>query len=144
MSNFNNDNREKGVFSSASDRVNLRVSRNSEYADNSAGVFLQMKDKYGTDIYASFALEDAKAIQEAIGSVLSDYDIIAAQVKTKNSRLLDSLPIGSVIQVNNETTRWYKKQAGWVVGPEGNYAETDIWFDSPYWEITVKYNPEED
>jgi len=146
MSKFNTANRNKGLFTAAYSKKTLLVSRNAEHVSG-PHLFLEMRDSYGGVVYASFTIEDAKAIRDAIDSVIEDYAAIKVEQEealTGNSRLLDSLPIGSVIQVNNETTRWYKKRLGWVTSPDNDYAQAAFWFDDHDWTITVKYNPEED
>lgn len=144
MTDFNTSNRDKVTVTATYSNVTARIARNSEHGPES-GLFIEVVGRNNESVYASFSLESAKALRDGIDSVIEDFAAIEAEKETtKNARLLDSLPIGSVIQVNTESTRWYKSRAGWAWIPDGNISHPDAWFDGHGWDITVKYNPEED
>lgn len=144
MTDFNTGNRDKVTVAAAYIDLSIKVARNNEHSPDS-GLFIEVIDPNGRMTYASFSLESAKNLRDGIDSVIEDFATIEAeQETTKNGRLLESLPIGSVIQVNTESTRWYKSRAGWAWIPDGNISHPDAWFDGHGWDITVKYNPEED
>lgn len=146
---INNDNSDKGTIQGGRDGgtpYSVRVVRNTTVQSNFANAALWLNRMgEGNGYYDIYGLDEARKLYDAIGEVLADYDqLIEDEALTGNSRLLNSLPIGSVIQVNNETTRWYKKRLGWVTRPDNDYAQAAFWFDDHDWTITVKYNPEED
>lgn len=151
MSKFNMDNREKVTVESSSGRAVLNVARNTESSSDLA-LYVEFREpKTDKCVYAAFSLDAAKEVRDAIDSVIHDFEEIevekaleAEMAATAVSRLLDSLPIGSVVQMNEEATRWTKKSKGWVTHVDNVYASPSTEFDGWGYTVNVKYNPEED